>query len=148
MSETNKVRPVSIGWDRGRCTGCLSCVVVCSERRTGTSAPSRARIRVLVDPLGGELDARYCRQCKNALCAEACPEDAIGYDRDLRAWQVEGKLCIGCGMCVEACPFEAIWLDTASGTAIKCDLCMGDTWCVEVCPTQALSVRGRGVWPS
>ena len=143
MAQAVKVNPVRIRWDKKACTGCLSCVVVCSERHFGMSAPSRARIQVLVDPLGGELDARWCRQCKNAECAEACPENAIEYDEELRAWLVDDELCIGCGLCVEACPFEAIRLDPFTDIAIKCDLCKGATRCVEICPANAISVRGR-----
>ncbi|MFH1927055.1 MAG: 4Fe-4S dicluster domain-containing protein [Chloroflexota bacterium] len=143
MSEANRSKPMRIKWDKSQCTGCVSCVIVCSERHTGMSAPSRSRIEILVDPLGGDLAAKYCRQCKNALCAEACPEDAIQYDETIRAWLVDDGLCTGCGLCVEACPFEAIRLDVSTDTAIKCDLCMGATWCVEVCPAKALTVQGH-----
>ena len=135
------VQPIRIHWDRNLCTGCTLCVVVCSERHTGQSAPSRARIRVLIDPLGSDIGAKYCRQCKNAPCSEVCPNEAIRYDSEVRAWLVSDELCTGCGDCLEACPFEAIWLDVATGEAIKCDLCMGATRCVEVCPADALSVR-------
>ena len=143
MSEAVKVKPVRLRWDVKRCTGCLSCVIVCSERHTGMSAPSRARIQVLVDPLGSEIAAHYCRQCVNAPCAAACPEEAIEYDEELRAWLVDDDLCTGCGLCIEACPFEAIRLDPYTNLAIKCDLCEGAMRCVEICPAGALSVRGR-----
>ena len=142
MTDESKIRPVRIHWSKNLCTGCVSCVIVCSERHTGMSAPSRARIQVLVDPLGDDLAAKYCRQCRTASCAEACPEDAIQYNATIRAWLVDNGLCTGCGLCVEACPFEAIRLDPTTSTAIKCDLCMGATWCVEVCPAKALTVQG------
>ena len=143
MSETVRVKPVRIHWDKGTCTNCMSCVVVCSERQTGMSAPSRARIRIPVDVLSGDYSAQYCRQCGNAPCATACPEEAIRFDRQLRAWLVDEELCTGCGECVEPCPFDAIWLGPVTGLAIKCDLCRGATWCVEACPTSSLTVRGR-----
>ena len=136
------IKPVRIHWDKKQCNGCLSCVVVCSERHTGMSAPSRARMRVLVDPLGGELAAKFCRQCRNGPCAEACPEGAISFDTELRAWLVDDDLCTGCELCVEACPFEAIWLDPVTHVAFKCDLCEGATRCVEICPADAIDVRG------
>ena len=142
MSEIVMVKPVRLHWAKKRCTGCMSCVIVCSERHTGMSAPSRSRIEILVDPLGGDLAARYCRQCKNAPCAEACPETAIQYDKAIRAWLVDAEVCTGCGLCIEACPFEVIRLDPVTNKAIKCDLCMGALWCVEVCPAKALTVRG------
>lgn len=123
---------------------CLSCMVVCSERHTGMSAPSRARIRLLVDLLGGTDDVmQYCRQCRKAPCAAACPVGAIQFDQQTRAWLVDEPLCDGCGQCIEACPFEAIWLDPVTERAIKCDLCGGAAWCVVACPAGALTVRER-----
>ena len=143
MAEKVRVKPVRIHWDKKKCTNCLSCVVVCSERHTGMSAPSRARLRIHVDVLDGDYSAEYCRQCRNALCAAACPEEAIQFDDQLRAWLVDDDLCTGCGECVEPCPFDAIWLDPITGLAAKCDLCLGKTRCVEICPPEALSVKGR-----
>ena len=137
-----KNRPVRIRWDADACTACMSCVVVCSERHIGMSAPSRARIRVIFDALDGDRAAEYCRQCANAPCAQACPENAIQYNCEIRAWLVDDRLCTGCGDCVEGCPFDAIRVDSITGKAIKCDLCKGATRCVEICPANALSVRG------
>ena len=107
------------------------------------SAPSRARIRILVDQLGGGTRADYCRQCKNAPCATACPVEAIAFDQEVRAWLVDDGACTGCGLCVEACRFGAIQLDHVTGLASKCDLCSGALRCVEVCTAGALAVRGR-----
>jgi len=137
------VKPLRLHWDEETCTGCLSCTVVCSERHTGQSAPSRARIRIIVDLLTAEHSAGYCRQCRNAPCASACPEEAIRFDPHLRAWMVDDARCNGCGVCVGACPFQAIWRDPRANVAIKCDLCLGATRCIEICPASALSLRGR-----
>jgi carbon-monoxide dehydrogenase iron sulfur subunit len=142
MKKATRKKPVHIHWDRIACTTCMSCVVVCSERHTGTSSPSRARLRIQVDVLGADCEAAYCRQCANALCASACPVGAISFDEELRAWLLDEDLCTGCGDCVEACPFDAIWLDPISGLAFKCDLCSGAVRCVEVCPSNALTLRG------
>jgi len=117
----------------------MSCVVVCAERHTGTSAPARARIRILADLLGN-VDARYCRQCEDASCAAVCPEEAIAFDETIHAWLVNEEKCLACGLCVEACPYEAIVLDPVTDKATKCDLCLGAVHCVEICPTKALSV--------
>lgn len=142
MADISKAKAVRLHWDEEQCTGCTSCVVVCSERHTGTSAPSRARLQVLVDPLSADRTARYCRQCDNALCAAACPEEAILFDAALRAWIVLPARCTACGACVEACRFEAMRLDPIDDLAIKCDLCLGAARCVEICPSGALSLRG------
>ena len=143
MSNGSDGRPIRLHWDEDRCTTCMSCMVVCAERHVGMSAASQSRIWVLPDLLGADYTAEYCRQCKNAPCAVACPEEAIQLDDSVGAWLVDLDLCTGCGQCVEECPFDAIKLDPISGMAMKCDLCLGATWCVEVCQTNALSVRGR-----
>jgi len=131
--------PVHIEWQQTKCSNCLSCVVVCSERHTGTSAPSRARIRILVDLLTDNVvTAQYCRQCADAPCAEVCPEEAITFGGTMRAWLVDEKKCVACGACVDACPYQAIVVDPVTDTAAKCDLCDGLVRCVEICPTQAL----------
>jgi anaerobic carbon-monoxide dehydrogenase iron sulfur subunit len=139
----NQVEPLGLHWDDDACTGCLSCTIVCSERHTGQSAPSRARVRISVDLLTAEHTAAYCRQCRKAACAQACPVEAIQFDPQVRAWLVDEARCTGCGACVEACPFQAIWCDPLTELAIKCDLCQGATRCVEICPSNALSLRGR-----
>jgi carbon-monoxide dehydrogenase iron sulfur subunit len=140
MSKAIRIKPRRIDWIKDPCTNCMSCVVICSERHTGMSAPSRARLRIFVDLLGDDCTAQYCRQCAKAPCAVACPEGAIEFDQRLRAWLVDSDLCNTCSQCVEACPFDAIWLGREYGWAIKCDLCQGATRCVEICPSGALKV--------
>ena len=137
------MNPVHIDWDKTKCSNCMSCVVVCAERHTGMSAPSRARIRILVDLLlDNDVTAHYCRQCADAACAEACPEEAIAFDETIRAWLVDEEKCIACAACVEACPYSAIQLDPVTDVATKCDLCGGLVRCVEICPPKALSLVG------
>ena len=131
--------PVHIDWDQTKCSNCMSCVVVCAERHTGMSAPTRARIRIFVDLLtNNEVTAQFCRQCADAACAEACPEAAIAFDEATRAWLVDEEKCIACAACVEACPYFAIQLDPVTDVATKCDLCGGLVRCVEICAPKAL----------
>jgi carbon-monoxide dehydrogenase iron sulfur subunit len=141
MSEIVHVKPSRIDWDKAKCTNCMSCVVVCSERHTGTSAPSRSHIRIRVDLLKGDYAAEYCRQCQDAPCAAACPSEAIVFDGAVRAWRVDESLCVACGACVEACSYHAIILDPVTDLASKCDLCLGAWRCVETCAPNALSVK-------
>jgi Fe-S-cluster-containing hydrogenase component 2 len=133
--------PAHIKWNSVKCSNCMSCAVVCSERHTGTSAPSRAHIRILVDLLGNHaVTAQYCRQCHagRAPCAEVCPDEAISFDEQIRAWRVDETLCQACGLCVDVCLYDAIRIDPVTNIAAKCDLCLGTARCVEICPTQAL----------
>ncbi len=141
MPENSSVGLSRIHWDQARCSNCMSCVVVCAERHTGMSAPSRSRIRIRVGLFDGSVSADYCRQCRNAPCAAACPVGAISVDSRWRCWRVDDERCTGCGECVSACPYHAIEVDSLTGAAAKCDLCLGATWCLEICPTQALTLK-------
>lgn len=141
--------PLHIEWIEQKCSNCLSCVVVCAERHTGMSAPSRARIRIFVDLLtDNKVSAEYCRQCVEgdlAPCAEACPEEAIAYSEAVRAWLVDEEKCMACAACVDACPYGAIQVDTVTDKATKCDLCGGLTRCIQVCAPKALYLAGSEV---
>ena len=127
-------------WERTRCSNCMSCMIVCAERHTETSAPSRSLIRIRAGLFDGSNSAEYCRQCQDAACAAACPVQAISIDEQLRCWRVDDTLCVGCGECVDACPYHAIHLDAVTDVAAKCDLCLGATRCIEICPTGALTL--------
>ena len=142
--------PLHIEWIEHKCSNCLSCVIVCAERHTGMSAPSRARIRIYVDLLtDNKVTAEYCRQCveSNGLapCAEVCPEEAIAYSETVRAWLVDEEQCMACAACVDACPYAAIQVDPVTDNATKCDLCGGLTRCIEVCAPKALYLAGAEV---
>ena len=120
------------------CHGCISCVTFCSQRNAGVSAPSRARIYVDLDPFTGDYKVRYCRQCKNAKCAEACPTGAITRNEDGGYLHIDYDVCSGCGECVEACTFGAMFWDAEADRPIKCENCDGSPICAQVCPAEAL----------
>jgi carbon-monoxide dehydrogenase iron sulfur subunit len=111
-------------------------MIACSLYHEGAASLAAARLTVLVDALTAQQAIHTCRQCRRALCAEACPVTAIsrveaGY------WVVDEGTCTGCGACVAACPFDAIRL-LSRGVAAKCDTCGGDLQCVASCPSEAL----------
>jgi Fe-S-cluster-containing hydrogenase component 2 len=143
VAEAVRLKPAQIRCDKKKCTNCMSGEAVCSERRWGMSAPSRARPRINVDVLSGEYAAEYCLKCGNDQCAPAHPEEAIEFGNQLRGWPVDDVLCTGLGECIEPCPFDAIGLDQITGLAEERDPCMGKIWCVEICPPVALLVKGR-----
>ncbi len=146
----DRIAPLHIALDESACTGCLTCMLVCSERHFGATNLLRARIRIDLDTLTAEHSGHTCRQCTDvdgvAPCADVCPVEAIAYDPDVRAWIVSEDDCISCGQCVDACPWGIMTLDPVPDLALKCDLCGGAVRCVEACPTGALSlVDGAGV---
>ncbi len=96
-------------------------------------SPERARVRaVRVEP--GLDFPLFCRNCEDAPCMEACPEDAISRTSK-GIVVVNNRRCTGCGNCVEACPYDAIHINPDTNKAIKCIQC---GQCVKRCPVFAI----------
>jgi Fe-S-cluster-containing dehydrogenase component len=125
------------------CSGCLSCMTVCSTVNDGYSSLASSRIEIELDEFGGDNRIFVCRQCAEPGCAKACPVDAIYKDNALGVWRVDYGLCIGCRECVEACRFSAMFFDPLQRRVVKCELCAGrgSPACVEACPTGALRLK-------
>jgi carbon-monoxide dehydrogenase iron sulfur subunit len=117
------------------CTGCRICEMYCAFQRGGALNPKKARVRVVREEPGIDK-ILACRQCADAACMKACPENAIWRDK-MGVVRVDEKKCTGCGACTEACPFGAIWLHPDTKKAIKCDLC---GFCVSRCPPRVLKI--------
>ncbi|MEW6222533.1 MAG: 4Fe-4S dicluster domain-containing protein [Candidatus Hadarchaeota archaeon] len=121
--------------DPEKCTGCKICELYCAQARERVMNPKRARLRIFRGHRSDRIEA--CRQCVDAPCAEACPQEAIVRNQKTGIVFVNESKCDGCGVCVVACPYEMIWVNPDRGKAIKCDLCKQ---CIAQCPTGALSV--------
>lgn len=121
--------------DPTECVGCRICEIICGFHWEKVLNPKKARIRVRrVDP---GLDVVIsCRNCEEAWCVEACPEDALGRNRK-GVIVVDNSQCRGCGACVEACPFGAIFLHPETGKALKCVVC---GFCTRFCPVNTLRI--------
>jgi Fe-S-cluster-containing dehydrogenase component len=128
------------------CSGCLSCMSVCSLTNERSVGLTNSRIQVDVDVFGGHNEITICRQCKDPACVKACPVDAIYKDSTLDIWRVDYGRCIGCRECVGACPFSSMLFDPHGDQVIKCELCgaSGKPACVEICPTGALQLKVLG----
>ncbi|MFW9913358.1 MAG: 4Fe-4S dicluster domain-containing protein [Candidatus Thorarchaeota archaeon] len=115
------------------CTGCMICVNVCSMRYSKVIGPRWSRVRaVRIEP--GLDFPLFCRNCEDAPCIAACPNNAIS--RTSKGIViVNNKKCTGSGECVKACPYNAIRLHPDTGKAIKCIQC-GE--CVDRCPVNAI----------
>ena len=115
------------------CSGCMTCSNTCSMFYYKVISPTRARNRVVrVEPA---LDfPLFCRNCEDAPCIKACPEQAL-----MRTSKgvviVNNKKCVGHGECVKACPYYAIRIHPDTGKAFKCIQC---GQCVERCPADAI----------
>lgn len=67
--------------------------------------------------------AVYCRQCKEAFCADACPKDALEH-QDNGVMKRYNMRCVGCKSCVLACPFGTIFPEVINYVSSKCDYCL------------------------
>ena len=65
----------------------------------------------------------YCRECKDAFCISACPNDALEHQENGMIKRYNMR-CVGCKSCVLACPFGTIFPEVMNYVSSKCDLCL------------------------
>ncbi|QGU94467.1 4Fe-4S dicluster domain-containing protein [Clostridium bovifaecis] len=123
--------------DSEKCTGCFICELACSFKHTKTCSHSASRISIAYEDKTGINKPKMCIQCERALCAEACPVDAIKRMPD-GVLLIDEELCIKCENCISACKLGSIKYDKVNDQIIKCDLCGGNPECVKICPSGAL----------
>ena len=130
-----------------RCIGCRSCELACALENDGIMATGSSRIAVITFMESGAYGLPYhfpttCRQCADAPCLAACPENAILRDRSSgNVLRIDAQRCTGCRLCIRACPYGAIGFDEKSRTARKCELCHGTPTCVSICPSGAIQLE-------
>ena len=124
--------------DPEKCTGCRKCEMVCSVFHTGTSNPSRSRIRVTKWENIGLYLPVTCQNCDKPFCTEVCPAKACRRDLETNKVIIDKTKCIGCKTCIIACPFGVPLFDKAEHVTIKCDFCDGDPQCVAGCEAGAV----------
>ena len=153
--------PASKGYivvDEKKCSGCSTCMLMCSLVHEGEENLSLSRIQVINDPLGkfpNDMAQYQCHQCPFPACVEACPTGAMHVDTEngnIRT--VDASKCIGCERCINACPFtpSRVQWNNLEKHASKCDLCQstpywsekggfeGKQACVESCPNKAVKM--------
>ena len=122
--------------DPERCIGCKSCAAACflgHVRSPGLFYEDVADSPAMPMP---------CRQCEEAPCIAACPNEAM-YEDEHGIVRRSVVRCTGCRSCRLACPFGVID-EIARHQVGKCDLCADRTpeglmpRCVAVCPSGAL----------
>jgi len=123
------------------CIGCRTCELACSFTHTIEGKQARSRIY----PLDGGLKDLWvpvvCLQCDDPACVKSCLVDAIKFNVDTGAYEIDDEVCVRCMACVAACPFGCSLFDSHQNRVVKCDLCGGDPACAKFCPTQALTYK-------
>ncbi|MFA9422874.1 MAG: ferredoxin-like protein [Sedimentibacter sp.] len=137
-----------------KCTGCQRCEMVCTMTNDGKIHPYISRVKIgrnfnygkeMVDNYRYEngyygnflMTPETCRQCEDAKCAAACPQNAISQNETTKAWTVDEDKCIGCGACAAACPWSMPTIDPETSKSTKCVLCGA---CADNCITGALRI--------
>jgi carbon-monoxide dehydrogenase iron sulfur subunit len=116
-----------------KCTGCKSCMLICSFAHIDAFSYDDARLKVAKNESRGQSIPQVCRNCEDPPCIPACPVEAIRRDPGNQWVILDEGACTGCAACTDACPYQAIHMHPTSGIAIKCDFCGGDPQCVKVC---------------
>lgn len=116
-----------------KCTGCRSCMLVCSFMHTDECSYYGSRIQIESQEGKGLHTPVLCRFCEDPACVRACPVEALSIQPSSGAILVDWGLCNGCQSCVSACPHKAMRFDKKTDKAFTCDLCQGDPECVKVC---------------
>lgn len=124
--------------DQRKCTGCRQCEMVCSVFHTGSSNPSRSRIKVVKWEHVGIYLPMICLNCEKPFCVEVCPTKACHKDLENQRVVIDQDRCIGCKTCIITCPFGHPFFDIKERVTIKCDYCDGDPQCVAFCNVKAV----------
>jgi anaerobic carbon-monoxide dehydrogenase iron sulfur subunit len=124
--------------DHEKCTGCRLCELVCSVFHTGSSNPSRSRIKVVKWESVGIYLPLTCQSCEKPFCIEVCPAKACHRDLETGTVVIDKDKCIGCKTCIIACPFGAPSFDHVDRVSIKCDYCGGEPQCARFCDVHAI----------
>lgn len=120
-----------------KCSGCMTCEVVCSMYHWDVVNEKKSGIRVERKSVTEDIP-HLCTHGKDCdfECIDACKFDAMN-KKDGRVY-VDYDKCTGCRLCEKACPINAVWIFEKK--AYKCDLCGGDPMCVKYCSQGALEL--------
>ena len=138
MTMSTDLRGMTLSVDSDRCTGCMTCALVCSFVHDRAFSYERSRVRVWRDDNRGIFVPILCEQCEDAPCVAVCPTGALG--RGAEGIVVRNAVrCIGCNECMNVCPLGAISFGPAGW--MKCDRCASlgaSPYCAAYCTAGAL----------
>lgn len=115
----------------------------CKDRACSCSYPHHPHNNGVNALLERAMFAYVCKQCRQAPCTNACPNQALERLPDGNLKRHNAR-CISCKSCMLACPFGAIIPQVLSRLSSKCDACVGrlsddeEPLCVVTCPHAAL----------
>lgn len=114
------------------CSGCRTCLLVCSLENQGHNNPKFGLLRIRgLFPEPGRYEVKVCTEC--GTCRDVCPVEAI-YEVD-GYLRVDKSLCTRCLACVQACPEGVMTIHKQWDATEKCCHCGA---CAEYCPTGAI----------
>jgi anaerobic dimethyl sulfoxide reductase subunit B len=142
-------------YDQSACTGCKACQIACKD---DNDLEVGILWRRVVDVQGGDWIKQgdtwihsivnyslsiACNHCKEPICMEVCPTEAIT-KRDDGIVLIDEDKCIGCRYCEWSCPYAAPQYQSDKGKMSKCDFCVDNIdqglppACVAACPMRVL----------
>ncbi len=129
---------------KNQCTLCGRCSLACSRRLAGFQDPARAAIRIIDNlPVSFDVKVKFCIQCPQASCMEACPSNALFRGED-GVVCLDREKCTGCSglfPCVKACEAGLMFQHPEVPYPLKCDLCRGNPLCVKECLSEILTFK-------
>ena len=139
---------LGFSFDVGRCSGCMACVVACSDQNDLPEDGWKFRHLSKVET-GTHPDVNIghvslaCMHCGGAPCVAVCPTRALSKRAADGIVTLRRDACVGCHACATACPIGAPQFADESRMG-KCDFCVArvtnglEPACVRTCPTRAL----------
>ncbi len=142
-------------FDSSGCSGCKACQIACKDRN---GLEVGLLWRRVYEVSGGSWERQgeawqqdvyaynlsvACNHCERAVCAEACPTQAIRQRED-GIVLIDAERCIGCKYCSWACPYGAPQYDWRTKSMTKCTFCVEEVEaglspaCVAACPLRVL----------
>jgi carbon-monoxide dehydrogenase iron sulfur subunit len=117
-----------------KCTGCGTCMKVCSKTFFKQENPEKSSITVEKQPDGSHKITVCDQACKK--CLDECPVTAISVNK-AGVVVISKKDCVNCLACVAACPVGAMKKHDDDIYTFKCVACGA---CAKQCPEKALEI--------
>lgn len=124
-----------------KCTGCFTCMLVCSTVNQKNHSFEKSAIRIkTTGGVKGQFYATVCRGCSdNIACLNACQFGALTA-RAGGGVKLDLSKCIGCKKCVQSCSIMAVSFNKDENKPIICKHC---GICAQYCPHNCITFEER-----